>query len=620
MKQTAVSAVALVALCAAPLASIAQSAGFAHFISIDREGVLRDGPAVFRYVGANMSEVTHIRTDWDLAQRNRFRLPTTDEIDWMVEAAAQGNFRVIRTWCFPSHLQPENPVDTWYFSRNDDATTVTLNEMAFRLFDYFLERCAQKGIRAQVPFVYLYQTREWADSAGDPHPQLLDFVRQLLMRVNTRTGIRYLDDPTIYCWESGNEAKPSARWIAKLASFVKRIDRNHLFMDGRWGPVDVYESYFSDSTLCIDPNIDVVSYHTYQTAANDWTPAETMQHIHRRLKVHGKALDIGEIGPATSVETLREYLDTIVQEGIGGVSWWSFKGARAKGGYTQWNSRRYGGSDDLKWPGFMSPLTGVATEKAKIDLLCAASYAINGQTRPTILPAPTAAKLLPIANVGHISWIPGTGEQTADIERATSPAGGFKVVAADFATFKGSTYDLFCDASATVGESYYYRIRSRNTGGAAPYSNVIGPVKVSGQWLVDDLWDLSQMKSYSRGAVIDSSYDLVPYHCDMSVLKATGAAESITYEVSGLAERVYVIANNETTTLALEGSVDGRTYQKLDATRTVFPPLHPEFNGHPRIACKADRIAAYSFRFIRINFGSDDVISRVEILHAGPKY
>ena len=70
--------------------AMARPAGFAHFISIDRAGVLRDGPSVFRYVGANMPEVTHIRTDWDLVQNNRFRLPTTDEIDWMVEVAADG--------------------------------------------------------------------------------------------------------------------------------------------------------------------------------------------------------------------------------------------------------------------------------------------------------------------------------------------------------------------------------------------------------------------------------------------------------------------------------------------------------------------------------------------------
>ena len=62
-------------------------------------------------------------------------------------------------------------------------------------------------------FVYLYKSHERADATGDPHPQLLDFVAKLLNRENTRTGIRYRDDQTIYCWQSGNESKPSARWM-----------------------------------------------------------------------------------------------------------------------------------------------------------------------------------------------------------------------------------------------------------------------------------------------------------------------------------------------------------------------------------------------------------------------
>ena len=57
-------------------------------------------------------------------------------------------------------------------------------------------------------------------------------------------------------------------------------------------------------------------------------------------------------------------------------------------------------------------------EKAKLDLLCDASYAINVETRPTVLPVTTAAKLLPIRDVGHISWIPGTAIAATFVRRA----------------------------------------------------------------------------------------------------------------------------------------------------------------------------------------------------------
>lgn len=599
--------------------AMARPAGFAHFISIDRAGVLRDGPSVFRYVGANMPEVTHIRTDWDLVQNNRFRLPTTDEIDWMVEVAAQANFKVIRTWCFPSHLQPENPPDTWYFTRNADGLTVTLNETGFRLFDYFLERCAQRGVRAQVPFVYLIgQMREWADAEGNVHPQMLDFVRKVLTRVNSRTGIEYRNDKTIYCWQSGNESNPSARWVRQLAAHVKSIDSNHLFMDGRWGAEEVFQAYVASGELITDSNIDLVSFNDYGPPANGWSMTETMTRLNDHLRANGKALDISEIGPATPVETLREYLTTIVDHGIAGVSYWSFKGARAKGGYTHWNGRRYGGNDDLKWPGFVSDLPGVATERAKVDLLCAAAYAIEGRVRPETLPPPTAAKLLPITDVGHITWIPGAGEQTADIERSTSPAGDFVVIAAGHETFRGSTYELFCDTGANVGESYYYRVRSRNAGGAAAYSNLVGPVRVTLRWLVDDLWDFSLMRARTAGVFIEAHYDLAPYHADLAVLKATGDGQSIIYETEGAASFLRIIANNDTTTLTVEGSADAQVYEPIILTRSVYPPLHPEFAGHPRVLYQGEVPLAKKCRYLRISFGAGDVISRVEIAAAGP--
>jgi hypothetical protein len=609
---------ALGGLTFATLMNAAQPAAFEHFISIERTGQLRDGPAVFRYIGANMPEVTHIRTDWDLAQNKRFRLPTTDEIDWMVDAAAQGNFKVIRTWCFPSHLQPENPPDTWYFTRNPDDLTVTLNETGFRLFDYFLERCSQKGVRAQVPFVYLIgQVREWADAEGNVHPQMLDFVRKVLTRTNTRTGIDYRNDKAIFCWQSGNESNPSARWIRQLAAFVKGIDNNHLFMDGRWGAEEVFQAYLASSELITDTKIDLVSFNDYGPPANGWSMSETMTRINDRLRANGKALDISEIGPATPVETLRDYLATVVENGIAGASYWSFKGARAKGGYTQWNGARYGGNDDLKWPGFVSDLPGVATEKAKIDLLCTAAYAIEGRVRPVALPAPTPAKLLPIVDSGHINWIPGTGEQTADIERSTSPTEGFAVVAAGFETFKGSTYDLFCDSGANVGESYYYRVHSRNVGGAASYSNIVGPVRVIQQWLVDDLWDFSLTKAHSAGAIIEAHYDLAPYHADLAVLKAAADGQSITYETKGAASLLRIIANNDTTTLTVQGSADGQAYEQVALAQTLYPPLHKEFAGHPRVLYQGELPVSKGFRFLRINFGPGDVISRVEIAAAG---
>lgn len=580
-----------------------------RFVTKDPGGALKVGARTFRYIGANMSEVTHIRTDWNPTRTSRFRLPTRDELDWIVEAAAQGNFQVIRTWCFPSHLQPELPESVHYFHRNTDGRTVTLNEDGFVLFDYFLARCRELGVRAQVPFVYLYQPKQWADGRGDPHPQLLDFVNKVVNRRNTLTGEVYRDDPTIYCWESGNEATPTVQWIRSLAAFTKSVDSKHLFMDGRWGPVDTINAY-ERAELRDDANIDIVSFHNYQPSARGWTTPETITNIHALLRKQGKALDIGEIGPSTDIAALSEILARVVSDSVAGASWWSFKGARAAGGYTQWNSTRYGGNDDLKWPGFVSDLPGVAREKAKIDLLCEAAYAINGAKRPTRLPAPTPAKLLPIADTGHISWIPGTGEQTADLQRSPAGAGKFTTVLRNIETFKGSAWDLACDETAVPGDAYDYRVVSRNTGGAARPSNVVGPVVADGRWLVDDLWSLSKTSSAS-GCAIESNYDLVPYHADLSVLKSLGSTGHITYGLEGVIDQILIVANGEAAAVSARGLGPGA--QTLDLRKIVLPPAHDAFAGQPRVLYRARSPEAHGLRGVRIDLGPSDVLSRVEI-------
>lgn len=596
-----------------PLSALTTVAGDARtFVTKGPDGTLCRDRNVFRYIGANMPEVTHIRTDWDLEQANRFRLPTTDEIDWTVEAAAQANLKVIRTWCFPSYLQPELPADLHYFRRNDDGWTVTLNEAGFRLFDHFLAHCRQLGVLAQVPFVYLYKDRQWADAAGDPHPQLLDFVNRVVSRVNTVTGVAYRDDPTIFAWESGNEARPTARWIVALAAHLKRVAAKQLFADGRWGTSDIYDSY-SDPVLAANRDIDLVSVHTYEKRPRGWSSAEAIARLAALMRGQGRALDVGEIGPATSVSELADILGTVLREGVPGASWWSFKGARAKGGYTQWNGKEWGGNDDLKWPGFVSAMPGVATEKAKVDLLCAAAYALDGKTRPARLPRPNAAKLLPIRDVGHISWIPGTGEQVADVERSTQFDGTFVTIERGYETFKASTFDMFCDASAEPGATYFYRIRSRNSGGTAPSSNVVGPVRVGSRWLIDDFWTLDKAHARSAALSIEASYDLIVYHCDLSVLKTSRDGQHLVYRVPGAIRSLLLVSNNDTQTLGLEMSVDGATWRDLPTVRRVYPPLHLEFAGHPRVSHRATLPADQGPTYLRIRLGADDVLSRLEI-------
>ena len=84
------------------------------------------------------------------------------------------------------------------------------------------------------------------------------FMRTILTRINTFSGIPYLKDPTILGWGPATEPQcridpgPSrgviAMWAHRAASEIKRLDPNHLvFMDceGFWGC-----SFFPGSSDC----------------------------------------------------------------------------------------------------------------------------------------------------------------------------------------------------------------------------------------------------------------------------------------------------------------------------------------------------------------------------------
>ncbi|GAA5906944.1 hypothetical protein JCM8208_003719 [Rhodotorula glutinis] len=69
------------------------------------------------------------------------------------------------------------------------------------------------------------------------------YVTQIVSRVNSYTGVAYANDPTILCWETGNELGgyinkemwPPLTWTHTVRAIIAKYDRNHLIMDGTNG-------------------------------------------------------------------------------------------------------------------------------------------------------------------------------------------------------------------------------------------------------------------------------------------------------------------------------------------------------------------------------------------------
>ncbi|XP_061346501.1 mannan endo-1,4-beta-mannosidase 2-like [Gastrolobium bilobum] len=177
----------------------------------------------------------------------------------MLKAGAKMGLTVCRTWAFNDG--DYNALQT---------SPGVFNEQAFKALDYVIAEARKHGIRLLLSLVnnlpaYGGKTQyvEWAWQEGvglsssndsfffDPsiRSYFKYYVKTILTRKNTITGIEYRNDPIILGWELINEPRcmtdPSGDtlqdWIEEMSAFVKLIDKNHLVtvgLEGFYGPND----------------------------------------------------------------------------------------------------------------------------------------------------------------------------------------------------------------------------------------------------------------------------------------------------------------------------------------------------------------------------------------------
>src|SRR3989442_20597 len=206
----------------------------------------------FRFAGANIH--------W-LALDDSTTYPSQFRVNDALDAAKEMGLTVIRshdlgisTGC-PNCIEPALGV---------------FNETALEHVDYVIKAAADRGLRLIIPL-----TDNWHYPAGGKHnftdwrgisdenqfyynPQVFSdfetYTRTLLNRVNIYTGIAYKDDPTIIRWKTGNELQPPTSWTQAISTYIKRVDKNHLIIDGRAG---------IDPNAARLTNVDILSDHYY---------------------------------------------------------------------------------------------------------------------------------------------------------------------------------------------------------------------------------------------------------------------------------------------------------------------------------------------------------------------
>lgn len=175
------------------------------------------------------------------------------------------------------------------------------------------------------------------------------YVRTIVDRINTVTGITYRNEPAILAWELGNElrnpgdADALVNWCAEMAAYIKQLDSNHLIADGGEGFDDdrgLYSGLSNRHTvngadgcsyhrLAQIPALDMLSYHLYPTnwQMNDGPDAALYIRRHEEIaRQAGKVAYMGEYGkPAADAERaaiFEQWIKAANEQASAGITLW----------------------------------------------------------------------------------------------------------------------------------------------------------------------------------------------------------------------------------------------------------------------------------------------------------
>ena len=593
----------------------ARRPGFAHFITASGAHLM-DGAAPFRFISFNIPNLNFVEDEFAFTRAHEYRLPDEFELRDAFESVRQMGGTAIRMYTFPVRTEGD-PADLPRYV----LAPGKFDETSFRDMDLVLALANEYGIRLIVPLL-----NNWQWMGGRPQyaafrgkesdafwtdPQLIaDFeetVKYVLNRRNTITGVVYKDDPAILCWETGNELTAPQSWTDEIARFIKSIDRRHLVMDG----FGAGGGRTVNAASVANPNIDILSSHHYER-----DPNQVIAHIDANRAVVGgrKPYVVGEVGFIGTAGMRVIFDDIIRHDDVAGALGWSLRYHRREGGF-YWHSEP--GQSNAAYEIFKAyHVPGFASgddydEHGFLAMMRAAAFRIRGLGEPA-WKAPAAPVLLPIEDVAGISWRGSVAAAGYDVQRAASPTGPWRTVGLNVSDAELPYTPAFADASAQVGQSYWYRIVALNQSGRSAPSNVVGPVAVRTGALVDDMRSLSTLYRTSGKVAVVTGEDR-RFKEDRWRVQGDTAA-TLVYAAPGPIAGVTVYAFTEGKGPALEFALsdDGLTFTPASVARAFVGPAGSVY-GYWLPELYRQTFAPGAARFVRIRFAEPAQIGRVEV-------
>ena len=288
----------LAAGCATPVRPGTAGTAPSRFVGVDGLHFVRDGKP-YRYAGANVWYGPWLGAD--TAYGNRARLGR--ELD-RLQALGVRNLRIIGS---AEESPLKNSITPGFRGKGS-----SYNEDLLKGLDWTLAEMAKRDMTA---IVYLANFWEWSGgmmtylswvnggnfiNMNDPaHPWpefpdrnaafytsrpaqtlLRDYIKAVVQRTNSVTGVAYADDPTIMAWQLANEPRPGGsdavavpnlpnfyRWVDETARYIKALDGHHLVTTGSEGLKGSIEREDVVLDAHRSPAIDYMTTHIWP---NNW--------------------------------------------------------------------------------------------------------------------------------------------------------------------------------------------------------------------------------------------------------------------------------------------------------------------------------------------------------------
>lgn len=563
-----VSRCLICALCACLLWATCATgeSGHLHFLTVRGDQIM-DGDEVYRFVSFNIPNLHVIEDAFRFDQPDPWRWPDEYEVTDALESIRQIGGKVVRIYVIGVTRERSNMGERVHVTGPGQ-----FNEEAFVVLDRVLKIAHEKGVRIIIPLVDNWHwwggVEEYASFRNKPGKAfwtdaelISDFkktIEYVLNRRNTLTGTVYKNDMAIFGWETGNEIDSPPAWTKEIAACIKSLDKNHLVIDGN-------SLHGVQPAALADPNIDVVTTHHYPNANSEMVASvrEALEQTKGK-----KPYFVGEFG-FVDTHKVGEILDTVINSHASGAMLWSLRFHRREGGF-YWHSEGAGGNvyKAYHWPGFDSG--DPYDERDLLRLVRRSAFRIDGRQPPPVN-APARPRLLPLEE-GCLSWQGSAGASGYDVQRATRDSGPWTSIASNISDADMQYRPLYCDTSATPGDSLFYRVIARNSAGAGQPSNVVGPVQSTGRLILDEFRSTPSTLRTTSGAVEWLTGNARRAQEDIHRLGGEPGA-SVTYRLPGPVQRFTLVAFRDPGSgdPQVLSSRDGSTYQQVQLTKCESP-------------------------------------------------